>query len=386
MQLSIRDLTKLLQVNESTIANWIKKRGLPAHMVGGQYRVNRAELLEWATANQIRVSLELFDRLEGDAEPVPSLLEALEAGGIHYGLLDPARSCIRALVQVLPLPDGVDRELLLRLFLARESSASTAIGDGIAIPHVRNPIVLQVAQPAVTLAFLQRPIEFGALDGRPVHILFSIISPTNRSHLQLLSRLSFVLHDGKLRETVIRQAPRDEILGEVRRVEAGSATRRERRHISMEVLLVAVTLQALAGSAALLLSKWPTRRPPSARRGRTRLSGGVGRRRCASLRGERPESVSLDWDPAPWGVFCRTGRFGRLFPSAGAGLVGAGGRLRKRLSLCLSPRKVARPPLVLLQRLCRRNGAGRHCPNRLPVPRGLGGHVGRSLLLGDVRT
>jgi PTS system nitrogen regulatory IIA component len=222
MQLSIRDLTKLLNVAEGTVSRWIKQRGLPAQRVAGQYRVNRSELLEWATANQVRVSLELFDHLESDAETVPSLAEALEVGGIHYGLQDTNKDrALRALVQVLPLPDGVDRELLLRLFLAREASASTAIGDGIAIPHVRNPIVLHVAGPAVTLAFLSQPVDFGALDGRPVHVLFSIISPTNRSHLQLLSRLSFVLHDGTLRETVARQAPREEILQEIRRVETG---------------------------------------------------------------------------------------------------------------------------------------------------------------------
>jgi PTS system nitrogen regulatory IIA component len=222
MQLNIRDLTKLLNVAESTITRWIKQRGLPAQQVGGQYRVNRAELLEWATANNVKVSLELFDHLEADAGAVPSLVEALQAGGIHYNLQDTSKSqAIRALVQVLPLPDGVDRELLLRLFLAREASASTAIGNGIAIPHVRNPIVLQVAQPAVPLAFLSQPVDFGALDGKPVHVLFSIISPTNRTHLQLLSRLSFALHDEKLRQTVARQAPREEILNEFRRVEAG---------------------------------------------------------------------------------------------------------------------------------------------------------------------
>jgi PTS system nitrogen regulatory IIA component len=221
MQLSMRDLTKLLNANESTISRWIKQRGLPAQRVGGQYRVNRAELLEWATANNVRVSLDLFDNLEADAEAVPSLAEALEAGGIHYQLQDTNKDrALRALVQVLPLPNGVDRELLLRLFLAREASASTAIGDGIAIPHVRNPIVLHVARPTVTLAFLSQPVDFGALDKKPVHVLFSIISPTNRSHLQLLSRLSFALHDQKLRETVARQASREEILHEVRRVEA----------------------------------------------------------------------------------------------------------------------------------------------------------------------
>jgi PTS system nitrogen regulatory IIA component len=221
MQLSVRDLTKLLDVNEATITRWIKQRALPAQLVGGQYRINRAELLEWATANSVRVSLELFDNLEVDADVVPGLAEALEAGGIHYQLPDSTKDrALRALVGVLPLPDGVDRELLLRLFQAREASASTAIGNGIAIPHVRNPIVLQVSRPSVTLAFLSRAVDFGALDGKPVEILFSIISPTNRAHLQLISRLSFALHDARLRETVIRQAPRDEILKEFRRVEA----------------------------------------------------------------------------------------------------------------------------------------------------------------------
>jgi PTS system nitrogen regulatory IIA component len=222
MQLSIRDLTKLLNVAEGTVSRWIKRRGLPAQQVGGQYRVNRAELLEWATAHGVRVSLELFDHLEADADAVPSLADSLKIGGIHVDLdgADKERA-LRALVQILPLPHRMDRELLLRLFLAREASASTAIGEGIAIPHVRNPIVLDVSRPLVTLAFLSQPVDFGALDGKPVHVLFSIISPTNRSHLQLLARLSFALHDAKLRQTVIRHAPREEILQEIRRIEAG---------------------------------------------------------------------------------------------------------------------------------------------------------------------
>ncbi len=225
MQLTVRDVTRYLDVTETTVLRWIKQRGLPAQQVGGQLRVNRAELLEWATTNNVKVSLELFDHLDADAETVPSLSEALEIGGIHYNLQDTSKSqALRALVQVLPLPDDMDRELLLRLFLAREASASTAIGEGIAIPHVRNPIVLHVPRPTMTLAFLTQPVDFGALDGKPVHVLFSIVSPTNHSHLQLLSRLSFALHDARLRATVIRKASREEILHEVRRVETGMST------------------------------------------------------------------------------------------------------------------------------------------------------------------
>jgi PTS system nitrogen regulatory IIA component len=224
VQLTVREVSKFLHVTEPTVMRWIRQRGLPAQHVGGQFRFNRAELLEWATAHQIKVSLQMFDNLESDDEPSPSLSQALEAGGIFYQLEDTNKDrALRALVRILPLPEGIDRELLLRLFLAREASASTAIGDGIAIPHVRNPIVLHVARPAVTLAFLSQPVDFGALDGKPVQVLFSIISPTNRTHLQLLSQLSYALHDGKLREAVVRLAPREAIMREILRIESGMA-------------------------------------------------------------------------------------------------------------------------------------------------------------------
>jgi PTS system nitrogen regulatory IIA component len=221
VQLSIHDLTKLLNAAESEVARWIRQRGLPAQQIGWQYRINRQELLEWATANNVRVSLELFDHLEADAEAAPRLAEALAVGGIHHHL--PAadkEQALRSLVGVLPLPEGLDREFLLRLFVVREASASTAIGDGIAIPHVRNPIVLYVPSPAITLALLAQPVDFGAADGKPVHALFSIISPTTRSHLQLLSRLSFALHDGEFRDAVVRRASTEEIMQEVVRAES----------------------------------------------------------------------------------------------------------------------------------------------------------------------
>lgn len=221
MQLSIRDLTKLLNTSEAEVTRWIKQRGLPAQQIRGQYRLNRADLLEWASTNRVKVSLDLFDNLENDTEPAPSLAEALEAGGIVYHLPDTNRErALHALVQVLPVPDGVDRGMLLRLFLAREASASTAVGDGIALPHVRNPIVLNVNRPTVTLCFLEKPVDFGALDRKPVHVLFSLICPTMRTHLQLLARLSHALHDAPFKDVVLHQGTQAAILKELRRVEA----------------------------------------------------------------------------------------------------------------------------------------------------------------------
>jgi PTS system nitrogen regulatory IIA component len=226
MQLTTRDVTKFFNVSESTVQRWVRTRGFPAHRVNGQYRFSRAELLEWASAQQIRVSPELFENLDEDAAVPVSLAGAMEAGGIHYNVADSTKeTALRAMVELMPAPANLDRQTLLNLFLAREALGSTAMGDGIAIPHVRSPLVLGVECASITLCFLQRPVEFGALDARPVGILFSMISPTVRFHLQLLSRLAFALHDSEFRKAVLRKAPREDILTQAQCVDASLAAK-----------------------------------------------------------------------------------------------------------------------------------------------------------------
>jgi PTS system nitrogen regulatory IIA component len=77
-----------------------------------------------------------------------------------------------------------------------------------------------VSQPAITLCFLQNPVDFAAIDGRPVDTIFSLVSRTIRSHLYLLSRLSAALLDKGFKDAVVRRAPREQILAEARRLES----------------------------------------------------------------------------------------------------------------------------------------------------------------------
>jgi PTS system nitrogen regulatory IIA component len=69
------------------------------------------------------------------------------------------------------------------------------------------------------LFFLEKPIDFHAIDEKPVHTLFLLISQTARQHLNLLSRLAFALRDPKLKETILTAASRETILNEFQRVE-----------------------------------------------------------------------------------------------------------------------------------------------------------------------
>jgi nitrogen PTS system EIIA component len=211
MDLSVRDSAHLLKVSEKTIYRWVKQGRLPAYRINEQYRFNRAELLEWATSQRLNVSVDIFAEPDGGA--VVSMTEALKTGGIHYRLSGTDKvSVLRSLVDVMPLPEQVDREFLLQVLLARESLGSTALGNGIAVPHVRNPIVMHIARPMVTLCFLEQAIEFGALDGQPVHTLFTIVSPTIRAHLHLLARLGFALRQPGFAEAIAKHGSREQIL------------------------------------------------------------------------------------------------------------------------------------------------------------------------------
>lgn len=221
MRLTVREAAGLLNVSEKTIYRWIQQSKLPAYKVNEQYRFNRAELLEWATARKINVSVEIFHEREDVGAAAAGLGESLRAGGVYYriGGSDKA-SVLRQVVEIMPLGDDVDREFLLQVMLARESLGSTGIGDGIAIPHVRNPIVMHILRPMATLAFLESPIDFGSLDGKPVHTLFTIVSPTVRAHLHLLSRLGFALRQPAFATCIAEQASRDDILAQAQAVDA----------------------------------------------------------------------------------------------------------------------------------------------------------------------
>jgi PTS system nitrogen regulatory IIA component len=211
VNLTLPDVIRLFNVTENTIRNWVSEDNLPCEIVDDRYRFNRAELLEWATIRKLDVSPSIFALANGEPAPKGSLSAALERGGISYGVKAPhKRALLRAIVDSLTLPKEFDRDVLWDLFLAREALGSTALERGIAVPHPRRPVVLDVERPLVHLCFLSEPLDFQASDGTWVDTLFAMIAPTVHEHLRLLARLASVLNDQRVRDTLSdRAAPKD---------------------------------------------------------------------------------------------------------------------------------------------------------------------------------
>lgn len=221
MTLNLKQVARIFNITEAEVQRLIRKRGLPSFRIRDHFGFNRPELLEWATLNRVELAPAALRELEADELAATRLIDALKDGGVCYDLPGSSKAqALQEVVKVLALPADVDRDFICRMLLAREQLASTGVGDGIAIPHPRNPILLHVHRPLVSLCFMQEPLDFGALDGKPVFALFTLITANARQHLQLLSRLSFCLRDPALKELLRRRAERGHIEAEIERIES----------------------------------------------------------------------------------------------------------------------------------------------------------------------
>lgn len=220
MQLTIADVTRLFAVSAGTVSRWVREDNLPASEVDSQYHFNREELLEWATLHKLAIPPAILRPGGSDPAAESSLADALACGGVAYGVAgSDLGQVLGAALQGLPLPHDADREALLELFLARQRLGTTAVGDGVAIPHPRCPLVLALPQSAVRLCFLAQAHDFGAPDGKPVDTLFLMVCRTVHEHLRLLARLASALRNDAFRQVLARRPAAAEIVAALRREE-----------------------------------------------------------------------------------------------------------------------------------------------------------------------
>ena len=115
---------------------------------------------------------------------------------------------VDTLVETNQLPH---KEEILRVIMEREELGSTGIGNGVALPHGR---IDSIDNVFIVFGRAKHPIEFDALDGAPVTLIFLIVSPTqhNESYLRALSNISRLLKQEGFRSTLLKAKRPEEIV------------------------------------------------------------------------------------------------------------------------------------------------------------------------------
>ncbi len=209
MDLTIKDVANYLNVSESTIRRWVTEQKIPAYRLYDQYRFSLIEIQEWVMNHKlakengvspftqqpkIKHEGESAAEAKGGSKQF-SLYRAINKGGVFPDISgstkdEVIRRCMKKVAKTLNLDDDVLSDLLLD----REKLQSTALNHGIAVPHTRD-FLLSSNQDAVVVAFLQQPIQYGALDGKPVHTLFFLFASDNKRHLHLLAKIAHLSND-----------------------------------------------------------------------------------------------------------------------------------------------------------------------------------------------
>lgn len=196
------DLTqtaRLLDVPEQSVLRWARKGALPCRNVHGQPHFRRHDIESWAR----RMGMKIRGGGNAQAAEPNALASSIRRGGLVTDLpgSSPAEVLEHLAARIQPIP-GLAAETLTDLLLAREQLASTAVGEGLAMPHPRQPLVQQLEEPVVVVARLREPVDWKALDQRPVHLLLLVLSATLKGHLDMLRRIGMALKAPELRRAL----------------------------------------------------------------------------------------------------------------------------------------------------------------------------------------
>lgn len=198
--LTIEEVAKYLRVSERTVYDWAQKGEIPAGKIGTVWRFKKSEIERWVN-----------ERLSSN-KPVASIhpvrmRNVLSPDRVVFLDYPRKREALIALAERLAAaPQIKSKQEIVSEILRREDLMSTAIGRGIAIPHVRLSSVTDlVVAVGVSRCDIQ---DFNAFDDQPVRLLFMIAAAYNQHayYLQTLSYFSAKLKNNVLREAIAQAA------------------------------------------------------------------------------------------------------------------------------------------------------------------------------------
>lgn len=230
MDLKIKDVAELLNVSETTIRRWLKDGKIPAYQLNHQYRFSKSEIEDWMM--KCKLGKEEFSPFgEKQIYPLPSdiaiphrgglqsfsLYRAMHKGGVLHDVSGKNKAqIIKNAMQKAAPRIGFDPELITELLMDREALMSTALNNGIAIPHPRDSILEHPGSDLIVTVFPEKPIEYDSLDGKPVHTLFFLFSCSDKTHLHLLSKLAHLSSQKSALELLAEKPTAERLLSYVK--------------------------------------------------------------------------------------------------------------------------------------------------------------------------
>jgi PTS system nitrogen regulatory IIA component len=190
--MTLAEVAAYLRLAEKTVLRMVHKGQIPCAKVASQWRFLRSMIDDWLTVKMQVVPRNDLARLIEHSPDVVPLSRLLRE---QYVVLDVRpgnkEEVLDQLIQPLVRSGFIDQgRTFVGKLLERERIVSTAIGKGVAIPHLRNPLDNPAGGPVLVVGVCPEGTDFEALDGEKTYLFFLLCTDSEVVHLRVLAKVN----------------------------------------------------------------------------------------------------------------------------------------------------------------------------------------------------
>ena len=218
MKLTMDEVACCLNIPATTLQRWVRQGRIPIIKGEGGPLFDSAVLEKWSTNHNLPFTPPHIANEKKCVQSchIENLLPAMERCGVlHHIAGADQKSVLRNAVNAFSFLNENIKIVLTEKLIERENMASTGVGKGVAIPHPREPMPTINDMPMIATCFLEKPIDYVAIDDKPVFVLFILLSPTVKLHLHLLSRLAYCLRDNSFVNFLKERPPAESLFNRI---------------------------------------------------------------------------------------------------------------------------------------------------------------------------
>lgn len=212
--LTTRELAEYVKLNEKTIIKMAQEGKLPGVKISNKWRFQLSAVDHYLQRSIVQSSDDELNTLIETADTVTPLSRLIDPAMIRLNSpVADKHAVLSGLAEVAEYAGVVQsRDDLLDQLLKREKMLSTGIGEGVALPHPRNPHVGFISRACIALCRSTGGVDFDAPDGKPCDLFFLICAPNAYVHVRLLAKVAKFLHHQGSADAVRKAQDADEVV------------------------------------------------------------------------------------------------------------------------------------------------------------------------------
>jgi len=195
--LTLAELSAYLKLSEKTLQKMIKNSEIPCTKIANQWRFSRAMIDDWLRSKMEVVPKNDLSRLIEKEYDIVPLSRLIDENAMIMDLQSDSKLGVLTELAEKAVENKLisNKNSLITKLIEREELTSTAIGNGIALPHLRKPTKEIINEPKIVIGISKNGIDYNSSDKEPTHLFFLILSDSEVVHLRILSKLSRILRN-----------------------------------------------------------------------------------------------------------------------------------------------------------------------------------------------